>query len=94
MELNLQIENSMDFERVDRELTMRVSGIKNTTHRMQALRLISNLQKMVSELAKLELMSRRSEYSRGENVRKAIAQINEEIKNVEEILFMEILTSC
>ena len=90
----MHIESSLDWAAVESHLFAQARQTKRVVHDMQARRLVRNLQPMVTELSNLEVLLRRNKQKYLEReVADKIAQINAEIKNIEQWLLMLMLSN-
>lgn len=87
----MEIKNSLDWAKIDTELTELASRVKDYEHRDEAKKVIRNIGTMVSQLSKLELEHRRSAFKSGTKVKEQLGKVNEQINDLEQWLTMLLL---
>jgi len=80
----MEIKTALDFPRVEMELTTLLNRLKDGRHRMDGMRLLRNMSKMVTELSKLELTMRTTPGHNPTKVNAQLKAINDEITGLEQ----------
>lgn len=87
----MDIKTALDWPKVEAVLLENGRNLKNYEHRNEVVKIIHNLEKMVSQLSKLELEARRSPFKSNQRVNEQLVKVNEEINNLEQWLTLLML---
>lgn len=87
----MDIKTALDWPKVEAVLRENGCNLKDYEHRNQVFKIIRNLDKMVSQLSKLELEARRSPFKSNQRVNEQLTKVNEEINNLEQWLTLLLL---
>jgi len=85
------IKTAMDWDSVSDDLLRQISTIKNGRKRMEATKVLVNIETMITKLSKLELQSRRSASHSPRLVNEQLDLINQSVLNLEQWITMLLL---
>jgi len=88
----MEIQNSLQFAKVEQELQALIYNIKGRDRQKEARKVLDNIGKMNTQLSRLELEARRSASHSPRRVNEQLAQINNEINSLEQWVMLLMLS--
>ena len=88
----MEIQNSLQFAKVEQELQALIYNIKGRDRQKEARKVLDNIGKMNAQLSKLELEARRSASHSPRRVNEQLEKINTEIYSLEQWVMLLMLS--
>ena len=87
----IEIKTAMDWPKVEGELIGRVGKIKDPLKRLEAKKILKNLETMITKLSMLELVARRSASHSTRKVDEQLDLINQSVLELEQWITLLLL---